>query len=219
MITILLGKIIELLTSSFSSIKTKLQTMYNNIQPPTLPRFWVLNPEPLNNSHFSEFNKGKSYVAYSASTNYSSADTPVCNGTTTFNGTTQPVIYRTGKGIGTIYFLNKIPHGFYKKLFVECEITADGTSYINSRIILANTDMILDENLMPENRIKEIFLVASNKTVEEINNQDGVTINSTDNLLLDAQTVEIDVSDINEDYYITVMNCDRKLAIRSIYLE
>lgn len=37
MIAILLTKIIELLTTSFASIKTKLQTMYNNIQPPAPP--------------------------------------------------------------------------------------------------------------------------------------------------------------------------------------
>ena len=155
MVTILLEKIIELLAASFASIKTKLQTMYDNIQPPHLPRLWILNPEPLNNTHFSEFTRGKSYVSYSASSNYSSGDSPVCNGSTTFDEITQPVIYREGKGIGTIYFLNKIQHGFYKKLFVECEITADGTGYINSRIILAGTDMALDENLMPVNRIKE----------------------------------------------------------------
>lgn len=34
MITILLAKIITLLTTSFTSIKAKLQTMYDNIQPP-----------------------------------------------------------------------------------------------------------------------------------------------------------------------------------------
>lgn len=37
MITVLLAKIITLLTTSFAAIKTKLQTMYDNIQPPAPP--------------------------------------------------------------------------------------------------------------------------------------------------------------------------------------
>lgn len=219
MVTILLTKIIALLTTSFTSIKTKLQTMYENIQPPALPRLWILNPEPLDNEHFSDFNKGGYYAGCLCSTSFSGASSPVFGGSTTFDGTNQRVIYRLGNGIGTFYFLNKIYHGFYKKLYIECELTADGTGYINSRVILANTNMILDENGMPRDRLKTVFLVSDTMTPEEINNQEGVTINSTDNRLLSAQTVEIDVSDITDDYYVTVMNCDRKIAIRSIYLE
>ena len=37
MITVLLKKIILLLTTAFAAIKTKLQTMYDNIQPPAPP--------------------------------------------------------------------------------------------------------------------------------------------------------------------------------------
>ena len=37
MVTILLKKIIDVLTSSFTSIKSKLTYMYNHIQPPTPP--------------------------------------------------------------------------------------------------------------------------------------------------------------------------------------
>ena len=50
------------------------------------------------------------------------------------------------------------------------------------------------------------------------NSQEGIVINCV-NKTLAAQIVEIDISDIEVDFYFGIWNCDRNVKIRSIYCE
>jgi hypothetical protein len=187
------------------------------------PRLWILNPDVSSAVYSSAIydQSRTSYVPYLYKIYHNSTKSPpYFNRVTSFNGVNdQAVIYREGYDIGTIFFLQKIPKNIYTKLYVECEVLTYGIAEWIWAAIYATSDFSLNANDMPESILKTAILTASSKTSSEINNQPGVVINSVDNLLLDAQTVEIDISEITEDFYIASCNCDRILKIRSIYLE
>ena len=189
------------------------------------PRLWILNPD-VSSAVFTDSNlynsNRSSYVSYAYkvwNNDSASINQPHFSDKTTFNNISdQPVIYRSGYEIGTIFFFGKIPKNLYTKLYVECEVTSysSGWKYVAINI---TSGFSLDSNCVPVSPIKCIKLASESMTPADINNQSGVVIHSTDSLLLSAQTVEIDISDVTDDFYISTSNCGRKLAIRSIYLE
>lgn len=136
-----------------------------------------------------------------------------------FNGTTQPVIYRNGQNIAGVIFLSKIPHGVYQKLYVYCQVTVASATAWKRAFLTFSSALGFSSDAIPTNSIKTVTLVDDSKTPAQINSQTGVTINSTDSSLLSAQVVEVDVSGISQDFYFGFWNCDRTIAIRSIYFE
>lgn len=128
------------------------------------------------------------------------------------------VLRRNGVEIGAVFIGHKIPHGVYSTLYVNCEVIAYNNGYQHAEIWLS-PDGSLDAYCRPGTSLKTVTLVDKDKTAAEINAQTGVVITSTDPLLLSAQTVEIDISNISQDFYFAFWNCDRTVQIRSIYLE
>jgi hypothetical protein len=140
-------------------------------------------------------------------------------GSGSFNGSTLAVIQRGGYEVGGFFCSGKIPHGIYSKLYVYAQVTASSSgSYIRAKMCLSSA-LSFTSSGTPDNVLKTITLVDASMTSSDINAQTGVTINSTDPALLSAQVVEVDISDLTQDFYIGFWNCDRILMIRSIYLE
>lgn len=135
-----------------------------------------------------------------------------------FGGSSLACIYRTGYQIGGAIIYKIIKGGTYKKLYVNVQVTSYGTALPRASLTLS-TVMSFASSGVPSTNIKEIILVDTSKTPTQINSQEGVVINSTNSGLLSAQVVEVDVSDIDEDFYVGFWNCDRNITIRSIYLE
>lgn len=139
-----------------------------------------------------------------------------------FNGVSNTcVVQMSGSAIGAFAIADKIEAGIYNKLVVYAEnTTADYTDWIKSYITLMTSPQFT--NTAEPNSdyvIRNIALSDMNLTVEQIMSQPGVKINITSNILLPTQYVEIDISDIVQDFYVCVWNCDRTLKFRSIYLE
>jgi hypothetical protein len=144
------------------------------------------------------------------------------NGRSTFNGRPYTcAIQMSGSGIGAFAIADKIEAGIYNKLVVYAEnTTASFTDWIKSYITLMTSPQFTNTaEPNPDYVIRNIALSDANLTVEQIMSQPGVKINITSNILLPTQYVEIDISNITQDFYVCVWNCDRTLKIRSVYLE
>ena len=66
------------------------------------------------------------------------------------------------------------------------------------------------------NNLKTVSFCNYGATVEDINNQQGVTINTSNIYQLGRQTVIVDVSDIDTDMYLGFHQCDNRATIYSI---
>jgi hypothetical protein len=66
------------------------------------------------------------------------------------------------------------------------------------------------------NNLKTVSFCNYGATVEAINNQQGVTINTSNIYNLGRQTVIVDVSDIDTDMYLGFHQCDNRATIYSI---
>jgi len=188
---------------------------------PTTPRFWVLNPDmsdAINAVSYTPKYAAYAPYVYKINNNANSGLPNMC-GTSTFNGTSQAVVYRNGYEVGGMHFAIQIPHNTYKKLYAYVEVTAYGTGTWRQAYLTCSSSMALGTNGIPSSTIKSVILASGDYTSAQINAQSGVVINSTNNLLLSAQVVEIDVSGFTTDWYFGCWNCDRGIGIRSVYLE
>lgn len=182
-------------------------------------KYWVLNPDVSDvMGSFSPTQNARYFFPYVCKIHNNATRNMVTSENITFDGSSKACVYRDGYEIGCFFYGLKIPKHKYQKLYVECQVTASGTGWKQAHIVLTR-DMSYTSDAVPSNTIKDIALVDDSMTASQINSQTGVIINSTDSTLLSAQTVEVDVSGIEEDFYIAFWNCDRRLALRRIYLE
>lgn len=125
--------------------------------------------------------------------------------------------YRGGYGVTTNIILKKISAGSYRKLYVKTRVWVYGSGWQQAKVFLARS--IAMSNNQPSTAFKTIVLASQDYTSAQINAQTGVVINSTSNNVLEYQLVEIDISDVNEDFYVGFWNCDLYMYITDIYLE
>ena len=186
----------------------------------TVNRYYILDPEVSEALYSSSSSSGMSaYIPYTAKVKAdASGGTPEMGAYTTFGGSYKAVIRRVGYQVGSVFCGSKIKGGKYKKLYMECEVLSYSGSWYQAVVVLTPTKTV-SSDAIPTGAIKTIYLASADKTVEQINSQTGVVINSTNNLLLSAQTVEVDISNITQDFYFAFWNCDRTVQFRSIYLE
>lgn len=220
MLDILLQQILDILTSKFTSIKAKLTTLYNNIDS----KLWILNPDVTDSiltANATQVSSGlRSFVGFSSTIkDNTTAGFPEMGYWGAYGGLgNKGIIRRNGNNFGIVFVGPLIPHGKYKKLYVDCEVLAYGNGYKEAAMYLCS-NKTLDQNIQPTNALKAVTLVSQSMTSDDINRQPGVVINSTDPLLLSQQTVEIDISNISTDFYFAFWNCERTVQIRSIYCE
>lgn len=125
--------------------------------------------------------------------------------------------YRNGYGVTTNIILTKIGAGLYKKLCFKTRVWVYGSGWQQAKVFLARS--VEMSGNQPTTAFKTVVLASQDYTPEQINTQAGVVINSTANNQLAYQTVEIDISDVNEDFYVGFWNCDLNMYITDIYLE
>lgn len=125
--------------------------------------------------------------------------------------------FRNGYGVTTNIIITKISAGTYKKLYVKTRVWVYGSGWQQAKIFLSRS--IAMSGNQPSTAFKTVILASQDYTPEQINAQTGVVINSTVNNQLAYQTVEIDISGVNEDFYVGFWNCDLNMYITDIYLE
>ena len=117
---------------------------------------------------------------------------------TTRNG--QQVVTKPGSYSGTYCFQVQVPASA-TTLYIDIELGAFSSQYSKTTAISRKSDNSVTESGARSGTLL-CWIAQSNWTVAEINGQTGVTINSTQNDRLSRQTVQIDVSDINEAFYV-----------------
>ena len=125
--------------------------------------------------------------------------------------------FRNGYGVTTNIIITKISAGLYRKLYVKAQVWVYGAGWQQAKVFLSRS--VAMSGNQPSTAFKTVVLASQDYTPEQINAQAGVVINSTANNQLAYQTVEIDISDVNEDFYIGFWNCDLNMYITDIYLE
>lgn len=149
-----------------------------------------------------------SYIAYvvgSSSYNFTISNFTV-------DGVTTPCIYRSNSSYsGYVSFSEPVPLDA-KKLFVQIGYQEQSSSYGRFGQLALGT--VFD---VGNTTVKTINFVNSGMTVEAINSQTGVTINSTNNKSLSMQVVEIDISDLNYDLYLRFLDTNAKPIIAGIW--
>lgn len=145
------------------------------------------------------------YVSGSSNYNYSVANFNV-------DGVSTPCIKRSPAYYdGYISFAQPVPADA-SKLFVEIQYQEQSSNYgRNGQLVLGTAFNIGDT------AIKTIHFVNSAMTVEAINSQTGVTINSTNNKSLSMQIVEIDISDLNYDLYLRFYDTNANPVLAGIW--
>lgn len=149
-----------------------------------------------------------SYIAYvsgSSSYNYGVANFTV-------DGASTPCIKRSPAYYnGYISFAEPVPAAA-RKLFVQIQYQEQSSNYNRAGILVLGT--VFD---VGDTAVKTVHFVNSNMTVEAINSQSGVTINSTNNKSLAMQVVEIDISDLADDVYLRFYDANANPILAGIW--
>lgn len=149
-----------------------------------------------------------SYIAYvvgSSSYNFNVSNFTV-------DGVTTPCIYRSNSSYsGYVSFSEPVPADA-RKLFVQIQYQEQSSNYGRFGQLALGT--VFD---VGNTAVKTINFVNSGMTVEAINSQSGVTINSTSNKSLAMQVVEIDISDLTDDVYLRFLDTNAKPIIAGIW--
>ena len=140
-------------------------------------------------------------------------------GSGSFDGATKSCLYRSSTDICGIIFTRKILSGEYTKLRIKCFVV--GTSSTAQRAWLgllpscnfSNADGWFFES--GGNRI--IRLTDTDWTAADINAQQGVVINVSDNKNLAEQIVEITLP--QSDVFVALLNWNCNIYVREIYAE
>ena len=215
MIDILLQKIFDLLTGYFTSIKNKLTYLYENISTGESNELILLDSDMLDDIGPSVNTFDLTFIMpylFKMSLGVTYTSMPKI-----FNLNNVYYFGRDYYKIASIINPIKVESGKYKKLVCDVQVINDGSSDKQAKIFFTDT-FSFDEVARPLNNLKEIVLVSKDKTSEEINNQSGVVINSTTPTELARQTVEINIEDLTDDFYIGFWNVDVSIYFRSIKL-
>lgn len=149
-----------------------------------------------------------SYIAYvvgSSSYNYGVANFTV-------DGASTPCIKRSPASYsGYISFAEPVPADA-RKLFVQIQYQEQSSNY--GRFGQLELGTVFD---VGNTAVKTINFVNSGMTVEAINSQSGVTINSTSNKSLAMQVVEIDISDLTDDVYLRFLDTNANPVLAGIW--
>lgn len=120
-----------------------------------------------------------------------------------------------------MYLPIKIQPGQYSKAYIELAVPESGGQYSGLWFELFPTAGFKSGNVPgdPSEYLVQVSIASGYTTSEAINSQPGVKINNVNNTTLDAQTVEIDLSGVDEPFYVGFHQFGNITYIRSIYLE
>lgn len=128
-------------------------------------------------------------------------------------------VKRVGYFTGGIGFLTKIPHGLYNKLYIQLKTTQYGTGWRQVWVRLCNTPQLATGGDTAGTTYKMFYISSQDRTAAQINEQAGITINVSSQYECPKQTIEINISDMTNDCYLMIFNCDMNLWLYNIYLE
>lgn len=172
---------------------------------------YLLNPAwsrqfmSLGSGRFYQLASYVGYVNGSSSYNYKVENVTV-------DGASTPCIRRSPASYsGYIAFAEPVPADA-RKLFVQIQYQEQSSSYGRYGNLGLGTVFNIGNTV-----VKVIHFVNSDMTVEAINNQSGVTINSTNNKSLAMQVVEIDISDLADDVYLRFYDTNANPILAGIW--
>ena len=180
-------------------------------------RLYILDPDIMDSMYDSPHSSGLACIPYVGVTQNSSSGFSCPVSSSFGNLSNVCVVSRGGYQVGGMTIGRKIQAKTYQKMYVNIQVGADGTGWPVAQIVLTSVPKVASNGQIP-NGIKSFWLVNRDMTDAEINSQEGIVINCV-NKTLAAQIVEIDISDIEVDFYFGIWNCDRNVKIRSIYCE
>jgi len=172
--------------------------------------------DPVINRALASLNSGLNcYGAFRAYV-VGSSSYPYSIGSMSVDGVSTPTLMRsTGYYNGYVAFAEPIPKNA-QTIKITLQYGVQSSNYgRQGRLYLASTI----NTTSGDNLIKTVHFVNSGMSVADINAQQGVTINSTDNKSLGLQTVEIDVSDVDVDAYVTLYDTNCKLSLVALWCE
>lgn len=125
------------------------------------------------------------------------------------NGETQPCFYWFPGDNGTISFVKKIPGGTYSRIYLDIRIIGRSQSWDMFAISCNSTGILTGyyRGNYSGTTYKTWILSQYNSSASDINSQAGIAIHSEDGHNLSRQIVELDISDISDDFYIVAHQC------------
>lgn len=109
----------------------------------------------------------------------------------------------------------------YKTLYIDCDRISSRQGSYNTAAFYFSTGCrvsgIYRGNIYNGTTLKSISLTEYNWTVDQINAQAGVKINAVNNYNLPRQTIEIDISEISQDFYVCFHSCDGAIGIYNMW--
>ena len=126
-------------------------------------------------------------------------------------------------GNRTMAFLTKIPGGAYRKLYADMSVDQESAQLEYNRwsITLNSTGILTGEydgNYQGTN-FKKFVLVHADWTPAQINSQQDIIINSTDQRNLARQTIVMNIGDISSDFWICTHMCQAGARIWNLYAD
>lgn len=187
-----------------------------NVSGGIIPIMYLINPDELdvyNGITYKDYGLPASIglkVYQSDSSRYFNIATHI------FNAQSVSCLHRPKTQLGGLTFLSKISQGKYSKIYIRlCVENADSSS--RSYLGISETGGTNNDG-WGASGLKTVYFTDSRMTTAEINAQSGVNINSSSNITLSEQLVEIDISDISTDFFITLTSWWCEIFIREIYL-
>lgn len=133
-----------------------------------------------------------------------------------------PYAYRNGYGSQTAIFDKQLPNDKYSKIYLECSIENYGSAtYRHAEVRFAKA-FAWTQYGQPTDSYKSYVLADIDKTVAQITQQTGITINPSSNTTLSRQVVEMvipDTSILTGSWYLAIWNCDVTINIFDLYIE
>ena len=174
--------------------------------------FYLINPNTLDFLNASGLTNNYAFGEYAQKIQSGSGINPVSMG----NHNSQRVVYFNYLGNHILGFCTAISSE-YKTIEIDIDITSNVTGQYNFSQVGVSTNPIPASIQVPGgDLLRRGYMTSYSMSSAQINAQEHFTINSTSPYTLARQIVKLDISDIVQDCYFYMHNCDCNLYIRSV---
>lgn len=129
------------------------------------------------------------------------------------------IVYAQQSANASGMFVDTVIPARFNRLLVDVYANGSHGSYNTSAINLVDSyglKGVYSTNEFTGTVLRRCFFTHYGRSVEELNNQEGVTMHTDSPWTLTRQTVEIDISDLHQDLWVGFHRCDCEVDIYSI---
>lgn len=116
-------------------------------------------------------------------------------------------------------FVDTVVPARFNRLLVDVYANGSHGNYNTSSLVLLNSyglNGVYEYSCFSGQELRRAHFTCYTLSVEELNNQEGVTMTTDSQWTLARQTVEIDISDLHQDLWVGFHRCDCEVDIYSI---